>query len=341
MLILIKKIVDEINGKQLGRAMLVLCPFLFLSLATSHIVWIEVALLTLSSFIVEERLHLTLMGVLAHGIAVIFGIHLILFAQVIPLFFVLTCMLFGAAVAYVSAQGQKLRSLGSWTFIPALLLANEMYQKSDASTLMNESLHNMPYLLVALLPVLVASMIKKYSSRYKKRHVAHHYFSEMSDYGEKQPAAIMVMAMILGVGFAACLVAYFQMENGQWLIWGVASVVNGAVDTALIKFRSRIVGVVLGVPLGIILGQFVFAHTESNVTLAILGILLTLVGLKRYIVAYFFRCMFVALAVTLANYAVQVALERLTHVLLGGVIGVMSMAILHYLVQFKGRTKVG
>ncbi len=319
------QLAGEIKGWALLRAAIVLLPFWTLSVVMADPLWIEVSLLAIATMIVEDRLDLKPLGVLLHGTAIISGIYLLLFAQLVPALYVLACMLFAAAVIRIGAEGQKLRALGSWTFIPALILANEVHGGRSAEALLHQASICLPYLLVALTPTFGAAVYKcRHAWKVRSMSNAHglHWFSNLHDFGPKAPYGETMAAMAAGVGLAALLVEHYQMQHGQWVIWGVASVVTGTVDTARAKLRSRANGGALGVPLGIVLGQFVIPHSGTSVTLATLATFLTLVSFRKYVVAYFFRSTFVALAITLANQSAGVALERLTHVLLGGAIGI-------------------
>ncbi|WP_332247942.1 FUSC family protein [Legionella tunisiensis] len=68
------------------------------------------------------------------------------------------------------------------------------------------------------------------------------------------------------------LVQYLPMQNGQWMIWGVASVITGDIETTPGKFHQRLIGVSIGVPMGILLGRFVIPSTPFNLTLTTIAL---------------------------------------------------------------------
>jgi hypothetical protein len=244
--------------------------------------WIKVALLAIATMIVEDRLALTPQGVLLHGAAIIFCLYLLLFKQLIAVFFIVACALLAATIIRITAEGQKLRSIGNWTFIPALILANELHTSASATALLEQAPVYLPYLLFALTPALGIAIFKQRRAS-QTQPMTHSqsivWFSRLHDFGSKTPHVVTMAAMIVGVSLAALLVEHFQMQHGQWVIWGVASVVTGnTLDTARIKLRSRTIGVALGVPLGIALGQFVIPHSNNGVTLATMATFLTLVA---------------------------------------------------------------
>ncbi|HXZ06692.1 MAG TPA: FUSC family protein [Paraburkholderia sp.] len=327
---------DEIKGPAVLKEALVLLPFLALTLTTGNTVWLKASLVAVAIMIADEHLDLTPIGVLLHGAAIICGIYLLFFTQVTPILFVLACMLLAAAVIRLAAEGSKLRAPGNWIFLPSIILAYELDAHDSPAVLFQQAPKFLPYLLVAVVPVLLFSIWKwakrgapvaTEGSRFLSR------LTRTTDLGPKTPYGETMAAMVTGVAAAALLVELFHMDHGQWVIWGVASVVTGTVDTARAKMRDRAIGVVVGVPAGIFLGRFVIPHSELAVILATLAIFMTLAAFRRYVVAYILRCTFVALAIILANESASVALERITHVLLGGLIGISCVLVCDFLVR--------
>ncbi len=52
---------------------------------------------------------------------------------------------------------------------------------------------------------------------------------------------------------------------------------------------------------------------------------------RRYIIAYTLRCVFVATAVMLITHSQTIAFERLSHVIIGGAIGLVCAMLCHFL----------
>ncbi|RUL79796.1 FUSC family protein [Dyella choica] len=324
---LLARLAGEIKGRGLVKALLALLPFGVLSISTADPIWAEVSLLTISTLIARERLALVPLGVLLHGVTVIAGIYLLLFAQAMPMLFIAACMLLAAGFIRITAEGKKFRSLGTWTFVPMLILASELGSTASAEGPFRQALTSLPCLLTALAPSLAVAALEHRRASIDTSSLR--WFSRLDDFGPKAPYGETMAAMVTGVGLAAALVEYVPLHYGQWAIWGVASVVTGTVDTARTKLRQRTVGVIAGVPLGIALGQFVVPASRISVVVALLVTFLTLMAFQRYPVAYFFRCLFVALTVFLATRSTVDALERITHVLLGGAIGMASVIVFH------------
>jgi hypothetical protein len=130
-------------------------------------------------------------------------------------------MLFAAAVIRIGAVGQKPRALGSWTFIPALILANEVHGARSAEALLHQASICLPYLLVALTPTFGAAV-------YKRRRVwkvrtmsnAHglHWFSNLHDFGPKASYGETMTAMAVSCDsdqprWHRCVTAYIARHT--------------------------------------------------------------------------------------------------------------------------------
>jgi hypothetical protein len=324
------RLASEIRIWPLLHAVVALSPFVALALVSGNALWMKASLLAISVVIAQDRLALRPPGVVAHGLAIIAGTYLLLLAELVPAFFIVACMALAAGVIVCVSLGEKLRALGNWTFVPVLILANELHGGRTVDALLRDAPTYLPYLLLALVPAVISAAMRSRGKPAAR-------WSNLDDFGARTPLGENLAAMLAGVGLAGLMVVHWRMENAQWVIWGAASIVTGTVDTARAKLQNRAIGVVAGVPIGIALGRFVVPHSGMAVTLATLCGFLTLVAFERYVVGYFFRCVFVALAIMLANQSVAEAFERLTHVLAGGLIGIVCVVGMHALIARLSR----
>lgn len=321
---------NEIRGGFLLRGIIVLLPFAVLFLLTDNSYWLEISVLTMSTLIVEEKLQLTILGVLLHGFAVIFLFYLLFFTQELPILFILTSTLSATAIIWIACKGDKLRTLGNWTFIPAIILSIELGSEMKPVFSLQSITTLVPYLIAALVPTLIITLFNQIKFYREGRGYQFLQLSYLSDFGVKKNNVESMIAMALGVGVSAFLVQYLPMQNGQWMIWGVASVITGEIETTPGKFHQRLIGVSIGVPIGILLGQFI-PSTPFDLTLTTVALFLTLVAFRRYIIAYTLRCIFVATAVILITHSRTIAFERLSHVIIGGAIGLGCAMLCHFL----------
>lgn len=125
---------------------------------------------------------------------------------------------------------------------------------------------------------------------------------------------------------AAALVEMLNLAQGQWVIWSAASVVVGDLSASTGKLKLRAIGALAGVPLGLLVGT---ALPESRIgySFAVLAATLTLIAFSRYVVGFGTRCFFIALAAGFAGGASGIAEERVANVIIGGVFGLIAVAL--------------
>lgn len=209
---------NEIKIWSLLRGIIALFPFAFLYLSTDNPLWIQASVLTMATLIVEERLELTALGVLLHGMIVIIMFYLLFLTQLKPVLYVISCSLAAMTIFWITMKGNKLRHLGSWTFIPAIILATEFAAETQPEKLLQQAPQFLPYFLVALLPSLLIAHYDKVRAFYKKQ-VTHYHplrLSGLGDFGEQNPYIENMISMAVAVCISAFLVEYFHMDNGQW-----------------------------------------------------------------------------------------------------------------------------
>jgi len=324
---------EATNPGPLGRAVIVLTPVLIATLLSGNAIWLEAGIVTVSTFIGMDRSGLAPLGVVLHGLAILAGFLLLVWALACPPLFVLGCAALAAGSILVTARGAKLRSLGNFTFIPAVYLACELSENLTPAEATTRALHFLPFAALAALPTLVLSVAVHERGRAAAEGLLHHFREILRpiDLGRAKPWAESALAVTLAVAVAAALVEWRHLGNGQWVIWSAASVVTGDYASAGTKLRNRGLGAVMGVPLGILLGQLL-PHTIFAYELAVLASILTLVAFKSYVAGFAARSGCIAIAFILAGETATMAAERVVNVLIGGIIGygfVLGVHALH------------
>jgi Fusaric acid resistance protein-like len=321
----------EFEAKAAARAALVLAPLVAVAFASGRSIWLQAAIVSGSAFIVMEKTNLAPLGVVLHGavIAVCFLVLLGAIAQ--PPVFVAATAVMAAASILVTAKGHKLRSLGSFTFIPVLYLACETAEETPPGILLDRGLAFLPYLAAAMVPVIILAAVEHVCDRdpggSHVRHLAR-VQRRVVDHGVAAPFVEASVAMALAVACASILVEWRHLDNGQWVIWSAASVVTGDVASARRKLGDRMLGAFVGVPIGVALG-FLLLHNSVILTLATAGAVLTLVAFRRYPLGFGLRCALVVLALIDTNHSTSFAAVRIENVVLGGVIGLAFVFGVH------------
>jgi uncharacterized membrane protein YccC len=149
-----------------------------------------------------------------------------------------------------------------------------------------------------------------------------------TDLGVPQRWREAVLTATVAVALAATLVEWRHLGNGQWTIWSAASVVTGNYGTARIKLGNRAAGALIGVPAGIGIGELL-PHGVFAFDFVVLTSFLTIVAFRSYVLGFGMRCMLVASAIMIAGQTAAVAAERVSNVILGGLIGLLCVLVFH------------
>jgi fusaric acid resistance family protein len=315
--------IDHVAGM---RAVIVLAPLILLALISGEGIWLQAALVTVSTFIAMERSGLAPLGTVLHGAAIIVCYLALLAAQAAEPLFVLGCALLAAASIRLTGWDARLRSLGNFTFVPALYLACETKEWEGLGNPLHRGILFLPAMVLAILPVLVMSALEHRKTRPLNLSRLWHFRAVLrwAERKESVPYLEAMVATALAVGLAAYTVRVWRLDQGQWIIWSAASVITGDLTSGRQKLRDRMVGALVGVPAGIGAGIFL-PRSASACDLALLVALLTLVAVRPYVLAFGLRCTCVALALMLAGHSSGMAAERASHVTLGGLIGFSVM----------------
>ncbi|WP_315709988.1 FUSC family protein [Brenneria uluponensis] len=327
---------DEIAWRPLMWALLVVSPSVILFFIFGNTHWLATtALVSMCTMIVEERLVLTPFGVLLHGVAITAGFVILVTASSSSTFFVALCAVMTVASIWLTIKGHALRSLGNFTFIPTLYLASESLEASTAQQLIVHAAHELPYILIGLVPVIILAVLRHSAQERSSSFVIYgqrtfFLLSHRTDFGERRQVVEACLTIACAVGLAATLVEWQSLNHGQWVIWSAASVVTGESGTEHRKLFDRAFGALIGVPVGIVAG-WELPHTASAYGMSVIAALLTLIAFRRYILGFGSRCAFIALALTVGGQAVSVAGERIINVILGGLIGITCVLVVRWL----------
>lgn len=313
-----------------ARAAMALAPLIFVACWSGDVTWLRAAVVTISTFIAMERSGLAPLGVALQGLAIMLGFLGLLCAQARAPLFVFACVAMATASILLTIRGAQLRSAGNFTFIPALYLACEIGESVAPHALLMHGLTFLPFAVAALIPTIALSAILHAQDTESATGLWKNLgrLRRNIDPGEGKPWKATAITVALAVAGAAALVQWQHLENGQWVIWSAASVVTGDAGSARLKLLDRALGAVAGVPAGIGIGQLV-PHNPLCYGLASLASILTLAGVRRYVVGFGLRCLFSALAIVVAGHAASIAAERLINVLLGSVIGIVFVFGVH------------
>lgn len=305
----------EIKTRELLRALIVVGSFVAAYFISRETALLNLGLIAVSLLIPALRLHFPPKVIAWHYVAILVTFAMLFLASPVKPLFVLLTALAGFLAVAATRHGEHFRTLGNWVFIPAVYLACEVREGVSAS----EALRQAGVIIVSS-PIALGLVcgIQIYDQR---RPSAAPSFGP-SAAGWLLPAC----ATALAVFAAAALVEILNLAQGQWVMWSAASVVVGDLSASTDKLKQRAIGALVGVPLGFVAGV---ALTESRLgyALAVLAATLTLISFSRYIVGFGLRCFFIALAASFAGGASGIAEERIANVIIGGVFGLIAVAL--------------
>ncbi|VVE75710.1 FUSC family protein [Pandoraea sputorum] len=320
------RLLGEANWPSLSRAFVATLPSIALLVLTGDHRWLATAaFVSICAAIVEERLALTLQGVLLHGAAIMLGFTIFVAVASRSGLFVALCACMAGASVCLTARGKHLRSLGNFTFLPSLYLANEALEHAAAQGLAVHPVSEAFYIAAGLMPVAALALGRQLASRptpasSPRRQLALIRLSRTSDYGERRSVIGTCLTIVCSVALAAILVKWRSFGHGQWVIWSSASVVTGKIETARTKMHARTVGAAVGVPIGVLVG-LALPRSAMVCDASLIAGLFTLVAFRRYIIGFGMRCAFIAVALTAGGNSTLASGERILDVLLGGMIG--------------------
>jgi hypothetical protein len=122
-----------------------------------------------------------------------------------------------AASILVTTKGHKLRSLGNFTFIPALYLACETAERAPRGVLFDRGLAFLPYMAAAMVPVIVLAVAEHVRDRDPGishiRHLAR-VRRRVADDGVAASFGEAMVAVTLAVACASILVEWRHLDHG-------------------------------------------------------------------------------------------------------------------------------
>jgi Fusaric acid resistance protein-like len=306
----------ELRVGALLKAAIVIAPLGTAYFVSGDDAFADLSLIAISLLIAAFKLQLPPRLIALHLLAILVTlVTLFLAAPMRPLFVLLSAVAAFLASS-VTCYGETLRTVGSWTFIPALYIACKLYENSPSG----DSFRQVSTIAV-LTPMILALVCAV------QIHGRRNLLARTSGYGRASSNWLMcASASAIAVLAASALVEIFRLAQGQWLIWSAASVVVGDLATSSNKLKLRIVGASVGVPLGFLTG-LCLPSSRIGYSVAAMSAVLTLVAFNRYVVGFGWRCFFIALAATLAGGGSGIPEERVINVLMGGAFGIIGVAV--------------
>lgn len=311
---------------KLLTAIAITLPVIILSVLGDDANWLKATLVSVSVFIVYDQLKTSPLMIIVHCTMISLCFSLFINFMDNALIFPVVCSAVAAFTLRMAGWGKAFRNAGSFTFIPALYLAFEFYGDLSPNFRCGEVVHLLVYIWGAALPTLLISIYMHNRHLNPKKAVCPGFFTRLhhntSGFGARLEYRVPLLATAMAVFAVSLIVETGQISQGQWLIWSTVSVITGDAATAHKKYKSRAIGVVTGVPVGLLIG-YLLPHNAFFVETGIAITALSIVSFKNYTLEFITRCACVAFVMTVLDADFSLLLTRVTNVLIGGLIGIL------------------
>jgi hypothetical protein len=329
----------EVDVVALGCGVAVVAPFLIAAVVAGHPVALRLGFLGLCLLIPAYKLRLPPLATLLHAVATLAACVLLYAAAAVPAVFVVATAATAIGTIFLTRFGARLRTLGTFFFIPALYLACELREVPDGGRELLSLVLLSPLAIVMV--VAVEGLRRRLSLRPPTAPPSVSALRKAlvgsAGLGEGEPRWVThAVAVFVGVAVAAAVVEIFDMSERQWVIWSAVSVVAGDRHEAVGKLQVRAIGVALGAPLGLVAG-LMLPQTALVYSLALVALLMTLIAVPRYPLAFTLRSFFIGLAAVAAGGSAEIAASRVENVILGGIIGVLALLLVTAVRREEGR----
>jgi hypothetical protein len=127
------------------------------------------------------------------------------------------------------------------------------------------------------------------------------------------------------VVFSVLICHYFDVREPQWMLWSSLSVVYPNFESVILKMKHRFFGVSIGTSCGLLIG-LLLPSSEIVTYICFVMIMLSFGMFEDYALCFLTRCFFVVLYA--GNESTEIALIRLSNVVIGGIIGIVCMFFL-------------
>jgi hypothetical protein len=318
----------EIDLPALGWGAALIAPFVVVAALTGDQVFLQLCFLAVCLLIPAYQLLLPPLATAVHTVATVATCTLLFAAAAQPLVFVIVTATSAITTIWLTRYGGRLRTLGTFFFIPALYLACELHELPDGTSELGRLVLLSPIAGGAVIAVeLTRRWVSGIRAPMSEEHGLATSLLRGVEIGEAEGRWVThSVAVFVAVLVATAIAEAFDMDQRQWVIWSSITVITGDHRAAIGKFGIRATGVAIGAPLGLLAG-WLLPQTQFVYSLALLALLLTLLAIPRYPVAFTLRSFFTGLAAMAAGGAASIAESRVENVILGGIIGVLALLV--------------
>jgi len=278
---------------------------------------LKVALIAICLYVAAARIRLGPLAIALHWLLILALIVMLWPLRTQEFAFAIANALLVAGVIALTFVGQKLKSLGIYSFLPSLYVVCELSEEAATQA----EFQRFCLLMGLALPLAIAARAAVAWPGWAKIKQSWRWQAwEPLERGAPATQVAPFLAAPLAVLAATLIAVTWQVPHSEWLIWSAVSVVTADVVSAAKKLKDRGIGALVGVPLGLLLA-WPLPQAPGALSLIVVLAVSSLVAFKTYVYGFAARCALIAMAALLAYRSPLIAAERVENVILGGVIG--------------------
>lgn len=142
----------------------ILAPTIVATAVTGDAAWGSGGVIAISALIASERSGLAPVGLAVQGVAIVLGVALLLAVAAYPALSAASVAALAAGCFVITARGQRLRSLATFTFIPILYVGFEA--REGLSGGIGTAMRSVAEVAtLAILPVVVVATVRQHRGR--------------------------------------------------------------------------------------------------------------------------------------------------------------------------------
>ena len=234
-------------------------------------------------------------------------------------YFISVVSIIAIIIGIIETYNPSFKSMGAYLFIGIIYTAFETRAYGDLITiaiiakLFGISLLSVLIVFIMSLTTKATKSYQNFTLQLQSQHCIHY--------------CVYFLPLLISM-----LVWHFsQLAEPQWLLWSSLSVASLSFKKARDKIQKRITGACIGLSLGIIVTLLFNLNSPLIFNLSFVAIIFSLRGINNYTASFATRCFFI---VTFAGaHYLYTSSDRIIDVFIGGLIGLISSAVLSYIIQ--------
>lgn len=327
------------NIKKAVRCLLAALPGGLLYYDTKNSAWFSIALVSVACCIPygSKQYNIYSMLILCLTYDLLFSIQT--YALHFPLLYAAVIFTIGFFYVYSTRNNPNLRQYNTWIFIPSLYNAIEFHDNifNHVKLYFLERIYFTPIAFICayvacfiILPNKLSKEKDGIINKLKIRNAMKLFFLNLiNDIKYRQhPVFRQALRTSFAVLISFCLVYFFHLKEGQWLIWSSASIMLTKTEDSIKKSINRFLGLFFGIAVGFFLVKIIPQSPALSIFFAF-GIFITLSGaLQNYALAFGTRCALIMATGASLDGSNNAGIERFENVVLGIIIGILSTLLL-------------